>query len=107
MVEVVQAVGVTRVNEPLTSVQTALLGYEWAGLQAYPELVADAEGETRVKEPAVEMQETPPGYEWAGLQANEVTAEEVVFMGQAAAKVPKKERTEAALMEFILSEWMK
>ena len=87
--------------------QTALLGYEWAGLQAYPELVADAEGETRVKEPAVEMQETPPGYEWAGLQANEVTAEEVVFMGQAAARVPKKERTEAALMEFILSEWMK
>jgi hypothetical protein len=32
------------------------------------------------------------------------TAEEVVFMGQAAARVVKNERTETALMEFILSE---
>ena len=32
---------------------------------------------------------------------------EVVFMGQAAARVAKNERTETALMEFILSEWMK
>lgn len=55
------------------------------------------------------MQETPPGYEWAGLQPKvcDGIAVEVVFMGQAAARVPKKDRTEAALMEFILSEWMK
>ena len=32
------------------------------------------------------------------------TAEEVVFMGQAAASEVKNERTETALMEFILSE---
>jgi hypothetical protein len=30
--------------------------------------------------------------------------EEVVFMGQAAARLVKNERTETALMEFILSE---
>lgn len=39
-----------------------------------------------------------------GVADHEWLSEEVLFMGQAAARVVKNERTETALMEFILSE---
>ena len=51
-----------------------------------------------------ELEEGVDAHELLEVDDQVWLSEEVVFMGHAAAKLAKNERTETALMEFILSE---